>query len=73
MYELGQSNKKIDALYGDIDINLQRIIRLEHQLEELNSAFENSENSFVSGNIPVELFLVVMHLKIQIMKIIQKN
>lgn len=53
MYELGQSNKKIDALYGDIDINLQRIIRLEHQLEELNSAFENSENSFISGNAPV--------------------
>jgi TolA-binding protein len=52
MYELGQSNKKIDALYGDIDINLQRIIRLEHQLEELNSAFENSENSFISGNTP---------------------
>ena len=52
MYELGQSNKKIDALYGDIDINLQRIIRLEHQLEELNSAFENSENSFTSGNTP---------------------
>jgi TolA-binding protein len=50
MYELGQSNKKIDALYGDIDINLQRIVRLEHQLEELNSAFENSENSFISGN-----------------------
>ncbi|MDG1522941.1 MAG: YbgF trimerization domain-containing protein [Hellea sp.] len=53
MYELGQSNKKIDALYGDIDINLQRIIRLEHQLEELNSAFENSENSFISGNAPL--------------------
>ena len=52
MYELGQSNKKIDALYGDIDINLQRIIRLEHQLEELNSAFENLENSFVSSNVP---------------------
>jgi TolA-binding protein len=52
MYELGQSNKKIDALYGDIDINLQRIVRLEHQLEELNSAFENSENSFISGNTP---------------------
>ena len=52
MYELGQSNKKIDALYGDIDINLQRIIRLEHQLEELNSAFENSENSFISGYSP---------------------
>ena len=54
MYELGQSNKKIDALYGDIDINLQRIIRLEHQLEELNSAFENLENSFVSSNAPGE-------------------
>jgi TolA-binding protein len=39
-------------LYGDIDINLQRIIRLEHQLEELNSAFENLENSFVSSNVP---------------------
>jgi TolA-binding protein len=52
MYELGQSNKKIDALYGDIDINLQRIVRLEHQLEELNSAFEDSENSFISGNTP---------------------
>ena len=57
MYELGQSNKKIDALYGDIDINLQRIIRLEHQLEELNSAFENSENSFISGNAPVRAIL----------------
>jgi TolA-binding protein len=52
MYELGQSNKKIDALYGDIDINLQRIVKLEHQLEELNSAFEDSENSFISGNTP---------------------
>ncbi|MDG2361272.1 MAG: hypothetical protein P8L81_02780 [Hellea sp.] len=57
MYELGQSNKKIDALYGDIDINLQRIIRLEHQLEELNSAFENSENSFISGNAPLGTIL----------------
>ena len=57
MYELGQSNKKIDALYGDIDINLQRIIRLEHQLEELNSAFENSENSFTSGNAPLGTIL----------------
>ena len=59
MYELGQSNKKIDALYGDIDINLQRIIRLEHQLEELNSAFENSENSFISGNAPLGTILGV--------------
>ena len=57
MYELGQSNKKIDALYGDIDINLQRIIRLEHQLEELNSAFENSENSFISDNAPLGTIL----------------
>ena len=57
MYELGQSNKKIDALYGDIDINLKRIIRLEHQLEELNSAFENSENSFISGNAPLGTIL----------------
>jgi len=50
IYELGQSNKKIDALYGDIDISLQRIIRLEDQLEELNSSFENLENSFISNN-----------------------
>jgi len=50
IYELDQSNKKIDALYGDIDISLQRIIRLEDQLEELNSSFENLENSFISNN-----------------------